>query len=1132
MKKHLFYLTLFLLLFFPSFVKAADNTLTCKVLHKLDGSIVYYDSNGNHTTAEGLLADSNCNSTCKIRDDVDESWGSMFAQTSEFADIPYCINSNYAMRGCFTGAINYAYAAFDSSAWISNNPDFPKALVEYAKTHPDLVESYRDVVENRNVMFIQDINYRGEEPAFYETTHDIAKATSSIVCNQLLSRSYLNSEGEIELIYGSIMSHVATALNASMTGISGTISSVNRTLDSGRAVIVSISTFGGSCNALFTINTHYITIVKRNAQGQYLVLHSGGLAQVQKSGWYDEATIRQVLGCVNAGVWSFMPNDCFDHIYEVNSVCSCDTTTGYYTYNKTNADGSITPVTWQSGTPTPSGIDINQCPGTCNKACHNPKPNEYYCADGNSCTKEEYTDQCLHICENPYESGDGNYYCQNGQKCSEAQYNVECKGETNCLPTVSMPSDCDEILSESVKYEDHYEGLISDINQIGTSCNSDVNQVKSCVLGKNDLTNESFNATEYELNDDNPYCNIWCNETYEFTLPTARYTTSGGYFTLSTSIKGTRDCYVSSADDSQKPIDHEKFQHDLEEAQHAVIDAWNEYNHWREGTDPSHEWTTTETDSNNGCISSHQECSTSCDSMGNCHESCHTVCDERCDAEDSWTVVHHEWDYTAYNYNGGTYTAHQSEITDGGGSCYNCGCSGRDGNSQIPLFRQRAASAKNTLIDKINDLNRVIARYNSCTGNISNSSNSNLVNSTVKSNGWVNDMVFAPRVEFSYNEDYQSKMNGEFAETSSSESSSNMFCTGDIDEQYKCISETNTSNMNAVIDNNYQVLTCDDDSCSFKSFKVSQATWIRKTKKHEADYESDKSVSTHTQYGTIKIDSGSSLGLFTKLPDGSIPVSLSTETGVFPFKFTFYDIGMYNDSGDLGRLMNGKEKDTVIGALATMPSSLKCTEGVESATINGEYVCHYLNNCPNCSFSCDDDNNCEFDDCGDECTLECPNCIFDGDSTNFAFRSVSINNMFPNTRSRGANWDAERSAKAEETLKEIEKSTEEIYATPEYSYVLTPLNMKKIREYNDAAGSYTNSVTPINTANGDDALHCETISFNGRAYNVKCKSSFLDIIENDRFRNQYVQYDSIVRNDEWTLWEENECGENCGPSWK
>ena len=695
-----------------------------------------------------------------------------------------------------------------------------------------------------------------------------------------------------------------------------------------------------------------------------------------------------------------------------------------------------------------------------------------------------------------------------------------------------MPSDCDEILSESVKYEDHYEGLISDINQIGTSCNSDVNQVKNCVLGKNDLTNESFNATEYELNDDNPYCNIWCNETYEFTLPTARYTTSGGYFTLSTSIKGTRDCYVSSADDPQKPIDHEKFQHDLEEAQHAVIDAWNEYNHWREGTDPSHEWTTTETDSNNGCISSHQECSTSCDSMGNCHESCHTVCDERCDAEDSWTVVHHEWDYTAYNYNGGTYTAHQSEITDGGGSCYNCGCSGRDGNSQIPLFRQRAASAKNTLIDKINDLNRVIARYNSCTGNISNSSNSNLVNSTVKSNGWVNDMVFAPRVEFSYNEDYQSKMNGEFAETSSSESSSNMFCTGDIDEQYKCISETNTSNMNAVIDNNYQVLTCDDDSCSFKSFKVSQATWIRKTKKHEADYESDKSVSTHTQYGTIKIDSGSSLGLFTKLPDGSIPVSLSTETGVFPFKFTFYDIGMYNDSGDLGRLMNGKEKDTVIGALATMPSSLKCTEGVESATINGEYVCHYLNNCPNCSFSCDDDNNCEFDDCGDECTLECPNCIFDGDSTNFAFRSVSINNMFPNTRSRGANWDAERSAKAEETLKEIEKSTEEIYATPEYSYVLTPLNMKKIREYNDAAGSYTNSVTPINTANGDDALHCETISFNGRAYNVKCKSSFLDIIEDDRFRNQYVQYDSIVRNDEWTLWEENECGENCGPSWK
>ena len=92
MKKYIFILFL-LCLFIPLHVSAED-TLTCKVLHKLDGTTVYYDSNGNHTTEAGLLADATCNSTCRVSEDVDESWGVRFLQTSEFSDIPYCINSN------------------------------------------------------------------------------------------------------------------------------------------------------------------------------------------------------------------------------------------------------------------------------------------------------------------------------------------------------------------------------------------------------------------------------------------------------------------------------------------------------------------------------------------------------------------------------------------------------------------------------------------------------------------------------------------------------------------------------------------------------------------------------------------------------------------------------------------------------------------------------------------------------------------------------------------------------------------------------------------------------------------------------------------------------------------------------
>ena len=259
------------------------------------------------------------------------------------------------------------------------------------------------------------------------------------------------------------------------------------------------------------------------------------------------------------------------------------------------------------------------------------------------------------------------------------------------------------------------------------------------------------------------------------------------------------------------------------------------------------------------------------------------------------------------------------------------------------------------------------------------------------------------------------------------------------------------------------------------------------------------------------------------------------ETGVFPFKFTYYNIGMYNDSGELGRLMDGEEVDTVVGALAESNSNLNCLDGVENGVVNGGYVCHYLTNCPECTFKCDDDNNCEFEECDDyPCILECPNCVFDGNNTNFAYRTVSLNNMFPNTRAYGENWDSERSQKAEDTLNEIKESGETIYTTPEYEYILTPLNMQKIREYNDEAGSYTNSVIPssIPTGNGNDAVHCDRVTFNGKTYNVKCKSSFLDIIEDGGFQNKYAQSNSIVRNKNWTLYDENKCGKNCGPSWK
>ena len=99
--------------------------------------------------------------------------------------------------------------------------------------------------------------------------------------------------------------------------------------------------------------------------------------------------------------------------------------------------------------------------------------------------------------------------------------------------------------------------------------------------------------------------------------------------------------------------------------------------------------------------------------------------------------------------------------------------------------------------------------------------------------------------------------------------------------------------------------------------------------------------------------------------------------------------------------------------------------------------------------------------------------------------------------------------------------------------------MRKIREYNDEVGSYTNSQIPVSLNGSDSAVYCEQETYNGITYTVRCKSRFLDLIEDDKYRGQYAVYDSIVRNDEWTLFTETEycpngkCLKNgIGPSWK
>ena len=177
--------------------------------------------------------------------------------------------------------------------------------------------------------------------------------------------------------------------------------------------------------------------------------------------------------------------------------------------------------------------------------------------------------------------------------------------------------------------------------------------------------------------------------------------------------------------------------------------------------------------------------------------------------------------------------------------------------------------------------------------------------------------------------------------------------------------------------------------------------------------------------------------------------------------------------------------------------------------------------------------------------MKCKTCIYDGDSNNFKYRTISLNNVFPNScttgtcmeeqRKQGYNWDKTASTKAKVTLEEIEEAGDKVYETAEYSYTLTPSQMNEIRKYNKSVGTYANSTTPAGSPfNGQNALQCEQTTINGLTYSIRCLSTFLNDTSNTYFTTN-------KRNNSFTLWTESDyCPSgNClsredgiGPSWK
>lgn len=760
-------------------------------------------------------------------------------------------------------------------------------------------------------------------------------------------------------------------------------------------------------------------------------------------------------------------------------------------------------------------------PSTCGATGKEP------CGEGYFYSKEGWQQYCNTTPPTPTtcKIENGKYIGKNGSEVSKDKYYGEC---------------CDQISKDSEEYKTYCScgepeidfkgactefGDSSDIKNTVNDVKADAN-LKYCLFNTNnkDIAGNSYEMTDQEISK-NPYCKVSCIENYQFNLPSAQYSTSGGYFTLSAEIQGTRTCYVNGRDTSEG-IDTAKFKKDLANKTQEMLNEYNQYQKYKTAL----EHIKSKDESAKGKTES-KTCTSSDPNVGSYQCGCDTK--TGCSAKIYYVE---EYSYTTRTVrtdaNGGinsiisgTEKQGESIVANSGSatSTSSCGSNGKctDGTSEEVAKRINTEmnKYKTAYEKKLSELKNIVRTYNECSGNVNNN------DAEMNSTGWMNNLSFDPKIEFEYEEPYygMNNFNKVFDKTSeTSGSQKEEYCTNDVGEKYSC---NGGSTLPTTTDN---YIVCNENGCNVSQFTRSSAKFLTKQKTKGALYEPNNNFSVYTPLGTIAInpDTGKH-SLYTSLCNGEkncLPVALNQTTGVFNYKFKFSQVGQFNNNNETGRLIG----------------TTNSVYNIAKSETKAGYVCQYVNNCPECDFVCMGDA-CVIDGCvGNECVNKCDTCVFDGKDNTFYYRTVSINKLFPNEREYGPNWNNEKGKYTKDYIEgklDPSKGGDAIYGDAEYSYTISPQQMNKIREYNNAVGGYLNTKMP----NGDDALRCDA---NGSSYsNLICKSVFLDMAgtNNANGKTETVYFTQNKRNDIWTLWPDSGYYTNSnkytvtdgmGPAWK
>ncbi len=722
-------------------------------------------------------------------------------------------------------------------------------------------------------------------------------------------------------------------------------------------------------------------------------------------------------------------------------------------------------------------------------------------------------------CEDYYnacqQAGPGSSACNQYKQNYGKDYNQPC---AECTTRVDNPVCAEGTQNFSIK-----EGVEGSNN----SCGNDKN-VKDCIIGQTDIANNPYHATTsgYPSADGNPYCKVYCTEDYDFTMPGAQITNSGRYLKgLETSIKGTKSCYTSR-------IDIEKFEEDLNKARIELIDAYNEWASWYQGlSEPTQ-------DVPASCGWSYGSDSWPCGTKEK-PRTCRCSC---CRVSGSKDCTHKKREWTYSRYPGGSNESDIYRLSYSGTSSYgycssSCTCINGTNSEVVSKIESQVRSTASVLRAKIENYNKILKQYNSCSSDIY-SQDSRLPRST--SSVWKMNYNFNPTIGFWYQDTYMKiaketnlkLVSGSQYVTGRSTS----LCSGDVDNGYNnCTTSWSQSTNTYDVQN---LITCyatgNTFACGSVPTKVAKARYVKESMTAGATYRLPSQYYIVFPGGktiTDKNVEGSSL------LEEKLPISLNVAAGTYTYTLTVQGLGeYYNSTSKTGRIWG--DSDSVMYTALESDNACKADGALKSNQhdngTNGEYVCAYKINCPNCPVTCVGDNCSTTVDCpGNNCHAYCDKCVFKLGKQNFTYRQISTDSINPNNRVLGANWNYKDNIDTKTEMKAC-VATNEILATGEKAYDTDSKdNDVKVMKVN-LTQSMINSIKRYNKDKeseggfGDNSLECYSYNDGSKTYNgVFCYSKFLDeYVKN--YSNKFTFYKDRLSTKNARKGAKNQCtGNNC-----